>query len=172
MPLSVVHYVSNVFAPRGCECAVPVSSSSHPSAPRGASAVTDMALVNTHQLGGCLFVACHASVQPSRALWVELGKPHDQCLSHFNVHTDHQGILFKQIFWFSRSAFLRSPQMLLLLLVQETHFENWFRCGPKRSKCPCGSHFWMEQGVSSLLTCLSGFHVAVLFPVTSLPLLF
>lgn len=71
------------------------------------------------------------------AQWVEIGKPHDQCLSPFNVRTDHQGILFKQIFWFRRSAFLRSHQMLLLLLIQETHFENtWLRWGPKRPKVP------------------------------------
>lgn len=39
-------------------------------------------------------------------------------------------------------------------------------------RCPGGSHFWMGQGASSLLACLSGFLVAVLFPVTSLPLFF
>ena len=38
-----------------------------------------------------------------------------------------------------------------------------------RPSCP---HFWMGQGVSSLLACLSGFLVAVLFPVTPLPLFF
>lgn len=97
----------------------------------GSSAVTDRALGNAHQLGGCCFfpVMLLSPVGGNRQT------PWSVPLTLQCAYRSPGNLV--QIFWFRRSAFLRSHQMLLLLLIQETHFENtWLRWGPKRPKVP------------------------------------
>lgn len=121
--------------------------------------------------GSVYFLSCFCATKwrPRKSNGKTFG---DQCLSDFNVRTDHLGSSFSsiRIQWVCIS---NKPPGDACVAGLGTCFENpCFRCGLKRSEIQQWHCFWLKQGVPYFLAYSLGLFLAVLLiSVTTLPLL-